>query len=189
MRTESRPLGEAAAALAEQIAGKTDITLIGHSRGGALVMEYLAQVAEGRLAANKELVGAYTIDAPLEMGWVAALVPVAPLRIMAEAIVGQRVRGTLGAPLGMDRYADLPRRLAERGLTVDVATFDNPADFFFTSYEAVPGVPRYEWAVGPSPTRPPFPLAIFLYELPAHGLLSKDPRLASYLSGALRQWG
>jgi hypothetical protein len=117
---------------------------------------------------------------------VAALVPVAPLRIMAEAIVGQRVRGTLGAPLGMDRYADLPRRLAERGLTVDVATFDNPMDYPFTTHGALLGVPRYEWAARPRAGDTTFPIE---YWRAAHGLLLADPRVAAYMLGASRPGG
>ena len=59
------PMEVAASRLDQQIAGKTDIKLIGHSRGGALVIEYSAEVAEGRLSANQELKGVYSIDGAL----------------------------------------------------------------------------------------------------------------------------
>ncbi len=165
-----RPLGEAAGALAQQIAGRTDIRLIGHSRGGAVVMEYLAQVSEGRLAANEGLVGAYSVDAPLD-----------------NLITVQRGQWTLDPlPRLVDRYADLPGRLAGRGLNVDVATFDNPSDFPFTTHSPVPGVPRYEWAVGPPGGEAMLPPQ---YQFAAHGLLLKDPRIATYLLGGYRQGG
>jgi RHS repeat-associated protein len=108
-----RPLGEVAAALAEQIAGKTDITLIGHSRGGALVMEYLAQVAEGRLGANNG--GAW-------LGW-------AGLRRYEEVDVyrgGGWVYSTV-----RDRLADLPAAVAAAtggAMSVEVAVIANVRD-------------------------------------------------------------
>jgi hypothetical protein len=74
------------------------------------------------------------------------------------------------------------------GLTVDAATFDNPADFFFTSHETLPGVPRYEWAIGPWGVRP-FPPWSVIYEYRAHGLLLRDPRIARYLGCAYQQGG
>ena len=174
-----RPLGEAAGALSEQIAGKSDVRLIGHSRGGALVFEYLAQMAEGKLPVNDELRGTYSIDGAL-----------APINSMVQnPLAGERYSNHIG-PFGFsDRYADLPSRMVGMRLTVDIATFDNPADFAFTTHGPIPGMPRYELAVGPSASRPPFPLSLLSYEPAAHGFLLTDRRVARYLTeGHERGW-
>ncbi|MBI2906401.1 MAG: RHS repeat-associated core domain-containing protein [Chloroflexi bacterium] len=163
----TRAVAEAAGDLARQIAGQTDITLVGHSKGGALVTEYLAQVAEGRLSANTQVRGGYAIDAPLD-----------PVDV--EVVGGQRIVDPEFRPLD-DRYADLPGRLAMRGLAVNMASFDNPLDFAVTTHAPIPGIPYFSWAVEPSTDLPPWSLP---YQRLAHGLLLTDPRVAAYPAGS-----
>src|SRR5262249_36387847 len=61
-----RNVSDMAPELARQIAGKNDVTLVGHSKGGDLVLEYLAQVGEGKIAANPAVRAAITLNAPID---------------------------------------------------------------------------------------------------------------------------
>ena len=125
----------AAARLSEQIKDRSDIKLIGHSRGGALVMEYAAEVAEGRLAKNDQLRGVYSIDGALS-----------PLNcLINNPFADERFVGGLGPFFKTDRYKNLPQRLKEKtGLNVDLATFDNKADWPFTTHQQIPGINAFE---------------------------------------------
>ncbi len=153
------PMEIAASRLQQQIAGKTDIKLIGHSRGGALVMEYSAEVAEERLGVNEELKGVYSIDG--------ALNPANSL--IRNPIADERFAGGIGPFLRTDRYANLPERFRQCGINADMATFDNKADWPFTTHAYLPGMGGYEWRIDGqgSNIRERF--------LAAHGVLQKDP--------------
>lgn len=164
------PMEIAAGRLDEQIAGKTDIKLVDQSRGGALVMEYGAQVAEGKLSLNSELKGMYSIDG--------ALSPQNSL--LNNPIADERFGGGIGPFSRSDRYADLHSRLETKGLSVDVATFDNKADWPFTTHDSVPGADPYEWnieAPGWESKRP--------WERwnDAHGILQSFPLVGSTIHG------
>ena len=155
-----RRVDEAAAELARQLSGKTNITLIGHSKGGALIMEYLAQIAEGKLEANVQVAAAYTIDSPLDFG-----------AADARWVGANRRQG------GVDRYANLHSRLLQQGLTVTLTGFDNPEDWPVTSYDPIPGVNYVRLPVPPNVQWP------WQYWETAHGLLLSDPRVAAYIMG------
>ncbi|MCL5264640.1 MAG: hypothetical protein M1343_05525 [Chloroflexi bacterium] len=162
------PMEIASARLSEQIKGKTDIKLIGHSRGGALVMEYSAEVAEGKLAKNDELKGVYSIDGALWPGNSFVINPIAD----------ERYTGGIGPFFRTDRYANLPDRLKKIGIDVDMATFDNKEDFPFTTHDPVPGIgsdSSYEWSI-PGKGK-------YFWDRwrDAHGIVLRDPQVGSII--------
>jgi hypothetical protein len=101
-----RPTARAARDLAARLPDRDDVTLIGHSKAGNLVLEYLAQVAEGRLPAHPGLRRALALNAPLD---------------------NPAARAAL-AHLNLARLADLERRLADRGVTARVQVVYDPTD-------------------------------------------------------------
>jgi hypothetical protein len=102
----ARPASSAARALAASLPERDEITLIGHSKAGNLVLEYLAQVAEGRLPPNPGLTRAIVLNAPVDnLAARAALAHVRPSRLR-----------------------DLEPRLAERGLRTRVQLAYDPTD-------------------------------------------------------------
>src|SRR5688500_16205098 len=90
----ARPASSAARALAASLPERDEITLIGHSKAGNLVLEYLAQVAEGRLPPNPGLRRAIVLNAPVD-------------NIAARAAL---------AHVSARRLEQLETRLAEQGL-------------------------------------------------------------------------
>ena len=101
-----RTTGSAARALAASLPERDEITLIGHSKAGNLVLEYLAQVAEGRLPSHPGLKRAIVLNAPVDN--LAARV--------ALAHVSTR------------RLRNLEARLAERGVPARVRLAYDPTD-------------------------------------------------------------
>jgi len=101
-----RTAGEAAKDLAKQIANKHDITLIGHSKGGNVVLEYLAEVAEGGIAANRQLRSAVVLGAPLNNAFAVAA----------------------NASVSPGRLTDLQKRLGKRGVNAGIYDVSNPLD-------------------------------------------------------------
>jgi hypothetical protein len=101
-----RPTGRAARDLAARLPDRDDVTLIGHSKAGNLVLEYLAQVAEGRLPAHPGLRRAIVLNAPIDN----------PAARAALAYVNTR------------RLADLEGRLSARGMGVRVQVVYDPTD-------------------------------------------------------------
>jgi RHS repeat-associated protein len=147
-------LAEAARRLNRQIGsitGKSSVILIGHSRGGALVMEYAKELANGLLHDSK-FKGIYSIDGALSR----LVTPPADARYSAT---------------GVDFLADLPARLGKRGLGIDLATFDNKADYFFTTHDPIPGVQAYEYTK-------PGTGNVFEYPQNTHGVLQRDRDVA-----------
>jgi hypothetical protein len=101
-----RPTGRAARDLAARLPDREAVTLIGHSKAGNLVLEYLAQVAEGRLPPHPGLRRALVLNAPID---------------------NPAARAAL-AHLSTSRLADLERRLAGRGVPARVQVVYDPTD-------------------------------------------------------------
>ena len=161
-----RSAADAAPGLAKQIANHKNVTLVGHSKGGALIMEYLAQVAEGNIRPNENVKHAFTLDSPLggDSGTNVA-------SVVAKFDRYQVVRGQVPR----DRLASLPNRLAIVGMAVDIATLDNPNDI--SGHSPIPGttyesVPKGDWASGHRPST--------LGQV--HGLLMQSAYAAGYIS-------
>jgi hypothetical protein len=102
----ARPTGSAARALAASLPARDEITLIGHSKAGNLVLEYLAQVAEGRLPAHPGLRRAIVLNAPVD-------------NVAARAAL---------AHISQRRLAGLEARLAARGVDARVQLAYDPTD-------------------------------------------------------------
>ncbi len=132
----NRSVADAAPELARQIGNHQNVTLVGHSKGGALIAEYLAQIAEGNpgISANRNVKNAFAIDSPLEgfSAW-----QVGFDRFDAS--------GT-GTIAGRDRLADLSGRLAQKGMEVRIATLDNPNDW--VGHGPIPNIPYYALPLG-----------------------------------------
>ncbi|HEV8632859.1 MAG TPA: hypothetical protein VG370_01265 [Chloroflexota bacterium] len=101
-----RTTREAARDLAARLPERDDVTLIGHSKAGNLVLEYLAQVAERRLPAHPGLRRAVVLNAPLD---------------------NPAARAAF-AHLDPARLTDLERRLAARGVVARVQIVHDPTD-------------------------------------------------------------
>lgn len=102
----ARTTGSAARALAASMPERDEITLIGHSKAGNLVLEYLAQVAESRLPPHPGLKRAIVLNAPVDNLAARAALAYVPTR----------------------RLEDLPARLAERGVQAHVYLAYDPTD-------------------------------------------------------------
>jgi hypothetical protein len=102
VRTTEAAAGDLAARLPE----RDDVTLVGHSKAGNLVLEYLAQVAEGRLPPHAGLRRAVVLNAPID---------------------NPAARAAL-AHLDPSRLVDLERRLAGRGVMARVQIVHDPTD-------------------------------------------------------------
>jgi hypothetical protein len=102
----ARTTGSAARALAASLPQRDEITLIGHSKAGNLVLEYLAQVAEGRLPAHPGLKRAIVLNAPVD-------------NLAARAAL---------AHVSTRRLRELPARLAARGLDTRIQLAYDPSD-------------------------------------------------------------
>ncbi len=140
-----------------------DIKIVGHSKGGALVIEALAEIAEGAEGMDdpvfSELEKAYILDTPTDQ-------PVA--------------RGaTLDTSNG--RLGNLPYRLALRGLAIDVRMYQNRTDPIAGS--PIEGIPHfyfedraYVFRIGP----------FGIQENPSatHGLVLRNP-YAAVIASAL----
>jgi len=102
-----RPVDSAAASLAGQIAGKAGITLVGHSKGGDVVLAYLAAVADGTLQANSQVHGAVVLNAPVG-------------NLFASAARASTVTTS--------SLANLQTRLAKQGVNATIYDIYNPYD-------------------------------------------------------------
>lgn len=125
--------------LAKFLEGKKDITLVGHSKGGDLILEYLAEIAGGneRLV-NTEVKQAFILDSPTE----GELAKYANLRRYTAAPPGE-------GPVLRDRFRNLGEAVSSstRGqMTVDIAMIANQRDPI--SGPPIPGIPYFSYKSG-----------------------------------------
>ena len=167
-----RSTADAAPELARQIGQHKNVTLVGHSKGGALIMEYLAEVAEGRPIGNRNVKRAFTIDSPLD-----GLLADSPLGFPEVSAQFRRFDPLgIGTVAGRDRLAGLPGRLVQKRMTVDIANLDNPNDWFGSS--PIPGISYRSVPLGDA-------LAGHFTRgggVSVHGLLMASPQASSYVA-------
>jgi len=127
----------AAEMLSNQIAaaGLTDIKLIGFSKGGAVIMEYLAQIAEGTRACNPEITKAITVNSPIGGGLMSS-------GVGFERYTQKYSMGFMPYPyIGRgDRLANLSSRLASKSPAMDVQLTTVVDTNNYVTHDRIPGV-------------------------------------------------
>jgi pimeloyl-ACP methyl ester carboxylesterase len=181
--SSNRETADAAADMARQIGDHKNVVLLGHSKGGALAMDYLAGIAEGRLEPNPNVIGAFTVDSPLDSGLLSALAKFSRNSSHLEPSMSYWGQPSSYVAVPTDRLSNLPDALKEYGMHTIINNYDNPNDV--VGHNDIPGikrilVPRGDALKGHSIV----PIAGDINGV--HGLAYQDPDVARQISEAVK---